>query len=90
MQWKTENADINFDWTAGYEDEVRDDKRLWSGYGDMIRRFDDRMTSLTVDFGEIECPARVVWSNAYFAGARFDTRLSDDELTRIRNRNNNP
>ena len=47
-------------------------------------------TAITVDFGEIECPARISWSNAYFAGARFNTRLSDDDLTRIRNRNNNP
>ncbi|SMX24439.1 PilZ domain-containing protein [Boseongicola aestuarii] len=47
-------------------------------------------TALTVDFGETERPARIIWSNAYFAGARFDTRFTDEELTRIRNRTNNP
>ncbi|NNE46391.1 MAG: TonB-dependent receptor plug domain-containing protein, partial [Rhodothermales bacterium] len=52
VQWQNDNWDVNFDWTAGFEDEVRDDKRLWYGFGDMIRRFDDRMTSLTVDFGD--------------------------------------
>jgi TonB-dependent receptor len=52
LQWRTGNFDINFDWTAGFEDEVRDDKRLWYGFGDMIRRFDSKMTSLTVDFGD--------------------------------------
>ena len=52
LQWRTENFDVNFDWTAGFEDETRDDKRLWYGFGDMIRRFDNRMTSLTIDFGD--------------------------------------
>jgi TonB-dependent receptor len=52
LQWQNDNWDINFDWIAGFEDEVRDDKRYWYGYGDMIRRFDDKMTSLTVDFGD--------------------------------------
>lgn len=47
-------------------------------------------TPLTVDFSEMECAAEVIWSNAHFAGLRFDTQLTDDDLTRIRNRNNNP
>lgn len=47
-------------------------------------------TAVTIDFSELECPARIIWSNAYFAGVRFDSLLSDDDLTRIRNRNNNP
>ena len=47
-------------------------------------------TRLTVDFSEMECAAEVIWSNAHFAGLRFDTQLTDDDLTRIRNRNNNP
>ena len=45
-------------------------------------------TAITIDFSEVECPARIIWSNAYFAGARFDTLLSTEDLTRIRNRNN--
>ncbi len=52
LQWRSDNWDVNFDWTAGFEDEVRDDKRLWYGFGDIIRRFDDKMTSLTIDFGD--------------------------------------
>jgi TonB-dependent receptor len=52
LQWRSGNFDVNFDWTAGFEDETRDDKRLWYGFGDMIRRFDSRMTSLTIDFGD--------------------------------------
>jgi TonB-dependent receptor len=52
IQWRTGNFDVNFDWTAGFEDETRDDKRLWYGFGDMIRRFDNRMTSLTIDYGD--------------------------------------
>ncbi|MCW8926272.1 MAG: TonB-dependent receptor [Xanthomonadales bacterium] len=52
LQFRTENADINFDWTAGYEDETRDDKRFWFNLGDMIRRQDHVMTSLTVDYGD--------------------------------------
>jgi len=52
LQWRSGNFDVNFDWTAGFEDETRDDKRLWYGYGDIIRRFDDQMTSLTIDFGD--------------------------------------
>jgi len=49
LQWRTENADINFDWTYGTEDETRDDKRFWFNLGDMIRRQGSVMTSLTVD-----------------------------------------
>ena len=52
LQWRTENTDINFDWTYGTEDETRDDKRFWFNLGDMIRRQDHVMTSLTVDYGD--------------------------------------
>jgi hypothetical protein len=47
-------------------------------------------TALTVDFSEVECAATVVWSNAHYAGLRFDAHLTEDDLNRIRNRNNNP
>ncbi len=52
LQWQNDSWDVNFDWTAGFEDETRDDKRFWYNFGDMIRRFDGEMTSLTVDFGD--------------------------------------
>lgn len=52
LQWQNDSWDINFDWTAGFEDEVREDVRFWYNWGDMIRRFDGDMTSLTVDFGD--------------------------------------
>jgi iron complex outermembrane receptor protein len=52
LQWRTENTDINFDWTYGTEDETRDDKRFWFNLGDMIRRQGSVMTSLTVDTGD--------------------------------------
>ena len=47
-------------------------------------------TPLSIDFSELECSGQVIWSNAYFAGVRFETLLTEDELTRIRNRNNAP
>ncbi len=31
---------------------TRDDKRFWFNFGDMIRRQDHVMTSLTVDYGD--------------------------------------
>ncbi|MBT8460636.1 MAG: PilZ domain-containing protein [Boseongicola sp.] len=46
-------------------------------------------TPLTIDFSVVECSAHIIWSNTYFAGVRLDTPLSDEELTKIRNRNNN-
>ncbi len=52
LQWQNDQWDVNFVWTAGFEDEVREDVRFWYNWGDMIRRFDGDMTSLTVDFGD--------------------------------------
>lgn len=47
-------------------------------------------TPVTIDFSTFEAPAQIIWSNPYFAGARFDALLSDEALARIRNRNNTP
>ena len=52
VQWQNDNWDINFDWIAGFEDETRDDKRFWYGYGDVLRRFNGDITSLTIDYGD--------------------------------------
>jgi TonB-dependent receptor len=52
IQWQNDNWDINFDWIAGFEDETREDTRFWYGYGDVLRRFNGDVTSLTVDFGD--------------------------------------
>jgi TonB-dependent receptor len=52
IQWQNDNWDINFDWIAGFEDETREDTRFWYGYGDVLRRFNGDITSLTVDFGD--------------------------------------
>ena len=52
VQWQNDNWDINFDWIAGFEDETRDDTRFWYGYGDVLRRFNGDITSLTIDYGD--------------------------------------
>ena len=43
-----------------------------------------------IDFGAHSRKARMVWSNAYFAGLHFDAGLSEDDLSEILNRNNTP
>jgi iron complex outermembrane receptor protein len=52
VQWQGGNWDLNFDWIYGIEDEVRDDKRFWYGFGDLTRRFEGEIVSLTVDTGD--------------------------------------
>jgi hypothetical protein len=45
--------------------------------------------ALAIGFGEINCAARIIWSNTYFAGAKFDSLLSPEDLNSALNRNNN-
>jgi len=52
VQWQNDNWDINFDWLHGSEDETRDDKRFWYNYGDVLRRFNGDVTSMTIDTGD--------------------------------------
>ena len=49
LQWQNENWDVNVDWTAGFEDETRDDKRFWFNWGDVYNRFSGDMTSITYE-----------------------------------------
>ena len=51
-QWKEGNWDVNFDWTAGFEEEIRDDKRYWTNSEQYARSNEQDLTSITVDYGD--------------------------------------
>jgi TonB-dependent receptor len=52
VQWQSGNWGVNLDWIYGIEDETRDDKRFWYGFGDLTRRFEGETVSPTVDTGD--------------------------------------
>ncbi len=51
LQFRNDNWDINFDWTHGDEEEVRDDKRYWMNSYELYRR-EQAITNMWVDFGD--------------------------------------